>query len=248
MNCLSCGPIHGFEADYDDPQSQTETFGSVGVINVDGLLQRREDNLMQFTGGAAVEFIGQVFGTMLKNPRVSSIVLRFDSMGGDFQAVPEVAKRIYEARGRKPIIAHADGWMSGSAYWLASAAAKIVATPSSPGIGGLGFVTIHFDHSKLLEKEGIEVTLLSSSPRKTDANPYQPLSAEAKADIESKLAVWETWMASDISTYRGVGLNRVMQDFGQGRVMLSEDAKEAKLVDSIESFAELIARLGGTRR
>ncbi|WP_075092822.1 S49 family peptidase [Planctomyces sp. SH-PL14] len=250
MESLRIGPIHGF-GDFDDDDDgppQTSTLGSVGVINVYGLLQRRADSLMHLTGGTAVEFVGQVFATMLKNPRLSSIVLRFDSMGGDFQGVPELAKRIYAARGTKPIYAHADGWMAGASYWLATAAGQLVATQSSPGIGGLGFVRLHFDQSKYMENLGVRTTIISSSPYKAEENPYEPLSSETKAHIESRVAIWDAEMSSDIATYRNRPVTDVMRNFGQGRVLLSEDAKEAGLVDSVESFDALIDRLGGTRR
>ena len=250
MTHLKSGPIHSFSGEYDDPLPQTETTGGVGIVNIDGLLRPRADASMRLTGGTSVRFLSQVISTMVRDSRLSSIVLRCDSMGGDFGGVPDLAQRIYESRDIKPIIAHADGWMAGSAFWLCSAATEVIATPSSPGIGGLGMVRTHFSHADYLEKQGVKVTLIAStkSPFKTEWNPYEPLTEAAKKHAQSQMDIAHAEMMSAVATYRRTDLLVAMRDFGQGRVLLSEDAKEAGLVDSVESFPDLIDRLGGTRR
>jgi ClpP class serine protease len=78
---------------------------------------------------------------------IGAIVIQIDSPGGNVAGTPEVARKIYEARGKgKAIIAQADSLMASAAYYIGAAADEIVATPSSE-VGSIGVYAVHEDAS-----------------------------------------------------------------------------------------------------
>jgi ClpP class serine protease len=47
-------------------------------------------------------------------------------------------------------------------------------------VGSIGVFLAHQDLSAALEKEGVKVTLISAGKFKTEGNPFEPLSDDAK--------------------------------------------------------------------
>jgi signal peptide peptidase SppA len=123
----------------------------------------------------------------IDDPNCKGIALVIDSPGGDTDGCPECASFIAAAAKKKPVWAICDVNAYSAACWLASAASKVYAAPESGGIGSIGVYCAHVDYSKMLDKEGINVTLISAGTGKTDGNPYEPLSKSAKADIQAEI-------------------------------------------------------------
>src|SRR5207302_11309430 len=122
---------------------------------------------------------GQEFDAAIADPNVSAVVLDTDCPGGSAAGTPELASKIRAARGKKPIIAVANALMASAAYWIASAADEIVATPSAD-VGSVGGYQAHLDQSQALEKEGLKVTFIQEPALKTAGNPYEPLRSAAR--------------------------------------------------------------------
>ncbi len=94
------------------PRSGTvSTPNSIAVIPVVGVIAQRASvmNNLSSGGGVSTIAVGQAFQQALDSPEVRAIVLDVDSPGGTVQGVAELADQIYRARGRKPIVADANG-------------------------------------------------------------------------------------------------------------------------------------------
>lgn len=118
---------------------------------------------------------------------VDGILLVVSSPGGYTDNAFETAAVLAEAGKKKPMWAVADTIAYSAAYLLVSQAAKIYVPKMTGGVGSVGIYCAHFDYSELLKKEGIAVTLISEGEGKTDANPYEPLSERALADIKTEM-------------------------------------------------------------
>ncbi len=103
--------------------------GSVAVIDISGVITPYSNILSALFGGTDVQSISDQFENAVNDPSVGGIVFRIDSPGGIITGVEELASTIAAARGKKPIIAYAYGNAASAAYWIASAADKIVAGP-----------------------------------------------------------------------------------------------------------------------
>ena len=93
--------------------------------------------------------------------------------------VMKPAQALLDARGTKPITAIANTLAASAAYWLATAADELVVTPSAE-IGSIGVFAAHRDFSVALHNAGLKTTLISAGKYKVEANPFEPLSAEAR--------------------------------------------------------------------
>ncbi len=86
---------------------------------------------LQMSGGTSTEKPAADFRLLAADDAVSAIVLAVDSPGGSCYGIDELATAIRAARGGKPIVAAVSSLCASAAYWVASAADRIVCTPAA---------------------------------------------------------------------------------------------------------------------
>lgn len=234
----------------DGGQDGAVRSGGVAVIPVYGVIEYRSDWMIEWFGGCSVESIGEAIQSALADPTVTAILLDIDSPGGTVAGITELATWIRSVRGStKPIVASANTLAASAAYWIASQADECVVTPSGM-VGSIGVYAMHQEYSRMLDEAGIGTTLISAGPHKTEGNAYEPLSDDAKADIQARVDVSYGQFLGDVAAGRRVAVSDVEANFGGGRVLTAKAAQSAGMVDRVETLSQTIQRLGsaGGRR
>lgn len=220
---------------------QRGTPGTVAVIPVYGVISPRATLLTEASGGTSAEAVGRAIDAAVADPTIASILMEFDSPGGNAVGMTELAAKMRAARSAKPLTAHVNAMAASAAYWLASQADEVVVTPSGM-VGSIGVYMEHVDLSRALDAEGVTPTLISAGEHKVEGNPYEPLGDDARAHLQKMVDDVYGDFVSDIAKGRGVSAARVRADYGKGRVMSARDALAAGMVDRIATFDETIAR------
>lgn len=220
----------------------------VAVLGVLGLISQRASQIDDISGpgGTSIERLTARFRSALGDPAVKAIVLDVDSPGGGVYGVPELADEIRRSRGQKPIVAVANSLAASAAYWLASAAGELVVTPSGE-LGSVGVYAAHEDISKMLEGEGVTISLIYEGKYKVEGNPFEPLSEEARVEIQRNVKRYYDMFVRDLAKGRGVPVDAVRKDFGEGRVVGAGDAVERKMADRVDTLDETVRRVGSQR-
>ena len=78
---------------------------------------------------------------------------------------------------------------------------------------------------------------------RTEGNAFEPLSQEAQAAIQQHVDQFHGMFIKDVAAGRGVSESTVQQQFGQGRMMLAQDALQAGMVDRVETYSQAHKRL-----
>ena len=220
---------------------------AVAVLPLYGVIAQRADLMTESSGGTSVERFTARFRELVADPNVGAIVLDVDSPGGTVSGVDELAAEIYRARGSKPIVAVANSLAASAAYWIASAADELVVTPSGE-VGSIGVLTAHEDMSAMLETEGVRVSLISAGKYKTEGNPYEPLSDEARAALQVRVDGYYDMFVKAVARNRGVSARDVREGYGEGRVVGAVQAKALGMADRVATLDETLARLVKSRR
>lgn len=219
--------------------------GAVAVIPIRGVIAHRMSSMEESSGGASTEGIAKMLRAAMSDASIGTIVLDVDSPGGTVTGVAELAAELYDMRGKgKRIIAQVNGLAASAAYWLASQADEVVSLPSGMA-GSIGVFMAHEDLSKALEQQGINVTLISAGKYKTEGNPFEPLSDEAKAVKQASVDAAYAQFVKDVARGRGVAASEVRGGYGEGRTLSAKDAKAAGLIDRIGTMEDTIGRLVG---
>ncbi len=213
----------------------------VAVLNLFGVISQRMNALEQTSGGTSTEVFGQAFDDAIANDNVKAVVLNIDSPGGAVMGTPELAAKIFAARGTKPIIASVNSLAASAAFWIAAQADEIVITPSGQ-IGSLGVLAIHRDESAALEEAGIKETVISAGKHK--AEQIGPLGKEAKAHIQQMVDARFVEFVASAAKGRGVTVETALTDFGSGRMVDAEKAVSLGMADRIGTLQQILSEFG----
>jgi len=236
--------VHAF--DEDRPHAargrSMQTPGTVAVIPVVGTMTQRGD-VMNSMATRSTDQVAEDVRAAVMDPKIDAVVLEFDSPGGEVYGVPEAWLAIREAAKVKPIVAHANSVAASAAYYLYSAAVECWVTPSGE-LGSIGVYCLHVDASKAIEDAGEKWTFVHAGKYKVEGNPTEPLSDEARAKMQASVDRYYDMFTADVAKGRRVSLKRVVDGFGEGRMLGAQAAVEARMADQVGTLEQAIRRAG----
>lgn len=212
--------------------------GGVATIPVRGPLFARAGLFSDISGAASYASIGADLEQALADQTVRSIVLSIDSPGGEVTGVQALADQIRTAARVKPVVAHVDGYGASAAYWLASAASRIVAAPTAM-LGSIGVRTALVDDAERAKASGerrIEI-VSSQSPGKRSTPVDDALLARIQARVDDLAQVF----VDAVALHRGVDAAHVLEHFGAGDVMIASRALSAGMIDQVGGLTDALS-------
>lgn len=222
--------------------------GSVAVLPLIGIIAHRIGTAGDIsTEGTSVQGFTKRFRDAVADAGVGSIVIDVDSPGGAVDGVPELADEIFNARGTKPIVAVANTFAASAAYWLAVQADELVVTPSGE-VGSIGVFGMHEDISEALAMKGVRTTLISAGKFKTEGNPFEPLTEEARDAMQAAVDGFHDMFVKAVARGRGVKPGEVRKGFAEGRTVLAREAIDEGMADRVATLDQTVARLRGKPR
>lgn len=243
--------VHGIEARLGQPlNNQREPYqviDGVAVLPVEGVIAKRMNMFTRISGGVSTQLLERDFKAALADDRAHSILLSVDSPGGNVDGVAELAQTIFGARGKKPVVALADGMMASAAYWIGSAADRVFIGGETTQVGSIGVVATHTDISKAEEMRGVKTTEVTAGKYKRIASEHKPLSDEARAAIQEQVDHIYSVFVNEVARHRGRDVDTVLDKMADGRIFLGKKALEVGLVDGVSTQADLIRQLNQER-
>lgn len=216
--------------------------GNIAVLPLFGTIFPRANLMTEMSGATSAEMFGKQFDALMGDPEIAGIILDVNSPGGQAMGIEEVARKIYDARGEKPIVAVANHLMASAAYWIGTAADELVVTPSGE-VGSIGAFAVHWDESKAMEMEGIKPTLISEGKYKVEGNPFEPLTEEARGAIQGSIQEVYGAFTQAVARNRQTPVDQVRNGFGEGRVVGARQAVKMGMADRVGTLDETIQQL-----
>lgn len=218
--------------------------GSVAVVPIVGSVFRYANLFTSVSGATSLQVVATDFQQALDDPSIDAVLLSIDSPGGQASGIGEFADAVFAARGVKPIWAYVSDMGASAAYWIASAADRVVVAPAAM-LGSIGVLASYTDTSQRDAAQGVkQVRIVSSqSPRKA-LDPSSPEGYQAAQDVADQIAAL---FVASVARNRGVTPGDVLQDFGQGGLLIGQAAVDAGLADAVGSFEGTLAGLAATR-
>lgn len=209
---------------------------AVAVIDISGVITPYSNILSMLFGGTSISAIEQQFEHALGDSEIDGIVLRIDSPGGIITGVEELASTIFAARGIKPIVAYAYGNAASAAYWIAAAADKIVAGPTTM-LGSIGVAMAVPKNSQGDKESGWVEFVSSNAPNKR----LDPESNEGRTSIQSRLDAMESEFIGAVARFRNVSAEDVLSKFGAGDVLPAREAVRVGMADLVGGLKDALA-------
>ncbi|MHB1543973.1 MAG: signal peptide peptidase SppA [Gammaproteobacteria bacterium] len=166
------------------------------------------------------------------NPHIRALVLRVNSPGGSANASDEILHAIeaFEATGRPVVVSMGDMAASGG-YWISMAANRIYAEPTTL-TGSIGIFGIFPNATGLLNKLGVHVEGLGTTPLTGQFSPLMPLSNMAKTLFRVEVLHGYHDFIDHVARFRHLTPRRV-NAIGRGHIWVGSEALKLGLVDQL---------------
>ena len=211
----------------------------VGVVAIEGPILRKPDLFDRLVFGAtSSEEIGEALREAARRDDIKAVFLDIDSPGGTVAGIPELAAAVKGLNERKPVYAFSSGQMCSAAYWVASQARAVYATPSAR-VGSIGVVQALIDNTVALDKAGLKVEVFSVGKYKAMGAPGTPLTDEQRELIQSNLAEIAAEF-HDAVLARG---RAIPAEAMEGQTFSGKQAQRHNLAGMVPDRAEAMRRL-----
>ncbi len=172
---------------------------------------------------------------------VKGVVVSISSPGGTTTGSEELYRNLRALAAKKPIVAFVDGTAASGAYITAIAADHIVARETAL-VGSIGVLFQYPDVSALLDKVGVKVEAVKSSPLKAEPSGFTPTSPEARAALAAVVSDTYAWFKGLVAERRGLN-EKELATVADGRVFSGRQSIPLKLVDELGGERQAIAWL-----
>jgi protease-4 len=219
------------------------------LVDIAGFLsgQERGNAVLGDTRPSLVSEVAEIVRKAEKDSRVKGVILRINSPGGTVTASDTLYHELlaYKQRTRVPMVAHILDLGASGAYYIAQAADRIVAQPTTV-TGSIGVIMVRPSFSGLLGKIGVETAQITSGPYKGMGSPLTPLGDDERALFQSVIDdLYDRFVDAVVAGRPSLSRDRILK-LADGRIYTADQAKDAGLVDQIGYLDDAVAGLRQT--
>jgi capsid assembly protease len=218
---------------------------NIGVLSMEGPMFPKANLFTELSGATSIEQATSEFRTMLADDSIDSILLNFDSPGGSAEGIQEFAKVIFDAReSGKRIVSMANFAANSAAYYLASQAQEMYATPSGQ-VGSVGVVLVVKDDTRAKEDAGIDQHVFTAGRLK--AVGYTKMTSDGAAYLQDIVDTHYEAFVGDVARGRNTSVEEVVKNFGEGGIVLPQDALDSGMIDGVATFDEVVSHMSSSQ-
>jgi protease-4 len=172
---------------------------------------------------------------------VRALVVSISSPGGTTYGGERIFKAIRAISAKKPVVSDVRTLAASAGYMIATAGDTIIAGDSSI-TGSIGVIFQYPQVKPLLDKIGVSMEEIKSSPLKAEPSPFHPASEEAKAMINNMIVDSYAWFVDLVADRRKLPRDEVLK-LADGTIFTGRQALKVKLIDQLGGDDEIRAYL-----
>jgi protease-4 len=160
-----------------------------------------------------------------------AVIVHVDSPGGTTAGSEQLFDSLSRLRDKKPLVVVVDGLAASGGYITALAGDHIVAQQTSL-VGSIGVLFQFPNVADLLDKIGVKVESIKSTPLKAAPDGFEPTSPEARAAINAIIQDSYAWFKGLVQDRRHLTDDQ-LASVDDGRVFTGRQGIDLKLVDEL---------------
>jgi protease IV len=201
----------------------------IARVTISGLIRGDQDRVEQLD-------------RLARSSLARAVIVHVDSPGGTTAGSEQLFDSLSRLREKKPLVVVVDSMAASGGYITALAADHIVAQQTSL-VGSIGVLFQYPNVVDLLDKIGVKVESVKSTPLKAAPNGFEPTSPEARGALESIIQDSYAWFKGIVQDRRHL-TDVQLQTASDGRVFTGHQAFDLKLIDEIGDERTALAWLG----
>ncbi|MBZ9849467.1 signal peptide peptidase SppA [Mesorhizobium sp. CA14] len=197
----------------------------IAKVKIEGTITEDEDLLKRLE-------------SIRKSPEVKGVILSIDSPGGTTVGGESIFDAVRKLAGDKPVVAEVGTLAASAGYMIASAADHIVARKTSI-VGSIGVLIQYPDVSGLMDKLGIKLEEVKSSPLKASPSPFKPTNDDERAMVRKLILDSYDWFVGIVADRRKMTHEQALA-LADGSIFTGRQALANHLVDAVGGEQEAI--------
>jgi protease-4 len=187
------------------------------------------------------ETMEKVLGRVKRDEHIKGAVVRVDSPGGSALASELIWQSLRDVANQKPVFVSLGDTAASGGYYIASAADRIYAAPTSV-VGSIGVVGGKIALGGLYEKIGINVTQRSRGPMAGIFSTSQPFTDQQRTAMRSALQQTYDQFIQRVRVGRGKRIEQI-DKVAKGRVFTGAQGVDNGLVDGLGGLEQTTRKL-----
>jgi protease IV len=173
-----------------------------------------------------------------KAPTVKGVILAIDSPGGTTAGGEQIFDEVRRLAAEKPVTAQVGTLAASAGYMIASATDHIVARKTSI-VGSIGVLVQYPDVTGLMDKLGIKLEEVKSSPLKAEPSPFNPTTDEERTMVRNMIMDSYDWFIGIVADRRSMTRPEATA-LADGSIYTGRQALTKKLIDAVGGEREAI--------
>jgi protease-4 len=172
---------------------------------------------------------------------VKALVLRINTPGGTVTASDIIFRELelFKQSRRIPVVAVLMDVAASGGYYVALAADRIVAHPTSV-TGSIGVIMLTLNAQGLMDKIGVSTAAIKSGERKDMGSPFRALTVEEQAIFQSVIDGLHRQFVARVVERRRLA-PEAAERLADGRIYTAEQALGHRLIDAVGYMPEALA-------
>ena len=210
----------------------------IALVPIQGLITRFNGQSPLGGQAASSEDLVPILDDLAQNIEIEAVILRLESPGGDVFASEQIWRAARRLAQEKPLFVSMGNVAASGAYYIASAADHILASPGTI-TGSIGIFAMRMDIEQLLDKLKIGRQQLKTGELAGWDSLARPWSDAAKARVKDYLEAHYDTFLDRVAFGRKLPLARI-ETLAEGKIYTGQAAFENGLVDSLGGLKETI--------
>jgi protease-4 len=217
------------------------------LVDLDGMISFKEETgcLNIKTKPSKVAFFREALRKAENDPDIAGVIVRINSPGGTVAASDAIYHEFmnFKQKRKIPVYAYITELGASGAYYVASAADRIMASPAAI-TGSIGVVAMKISIEGLLSKIGVSDETYKSGPKKDFWSPFRPSTPEEKKMLQEIIdRLYKRFIGVVYANRKRVLTEKEVRTLADGRVLVADEALDSGLIDQVAYLDETITAM-----
>ncbi|MER8573588.1 signal peptide peptidase SppA [Mesorhizobium sp. M1338] len=176
--------------------------------------------------------------TIRLSSKVKGVILSIDSPGGTTVGGESIYDEVRKLAADKPVVAEVGTLAASAGYMIASAADHIVARKTSI-VGSIGVLIQYPDVSGLMDKLGVKLEEVKSSPLKAAPSPFKPTNDDERAMVRKLILDSYDWFVGIVAERRKMTREQALA-LADGSIFTGRQGVANGLIDAVGGETEAV--------
>ena len=202
-----------------------QTSKRVAVVKIEGLISRSEPIIKEII-------------KYRDDDKIKAVVLRINSPGGPISPTQEIYREVLRLKAKKPVVTSFGTLGASGGYYVACASDRILANAGTI-TGSISVIMQFANVRKLLDRVGVESTVIKRGRMKDMGSPLRDLTEEERKTLQEVVDSVYNQFIDVVAKARNIKKEALIE-LAQGQVYSGEQALRLGLIDGIGDLYDAI--------